>query len=173
MSELGFDQFSVAGHDRGGRVAYRLALDHPDRITRLAVLDIVPGADAWDRADARFVTRNGRKPDGLRKDTRLEQPIRQRIGRRAVAGNHRSNRALADARVESKPREPLFEETCVVPQPFHDLRLFHEHINCGDTCRRHRGRMGCRKEKRARPMVEKLDQIAVPGHVPAECTNRL
>src|SRR3569623_2163477 len=54
MSELGFDQFSVAGHDRGGRVVYRLALDHPDRITRLAVLDIVPGADAWDRADARF-----------------------------------------------------------------------------------------------------------------------
>src|SRR3569623_1196604 len=54
MSELGFDQFSVAGHDRGGRVAFRLALDHPDRITRLAVLDIVPGADAWDRADARF-----------------------------------------------------------------------------------------------------------------------
>src|SRR3569623_719978 len=54
MSELGFDKFSVVGHDRGGRVAYRLALDHPDRIVRLAVLDIVPGAEAWDRADARF-----------------------------------------------------------------------------------------------------------------------
>src|SRR3569623_574161 len=54
MSELGFDQFSIVGHDRGGRVAYRLALDHPDRIVRLAVLDIVPGAAAWDRADARF-----------------------------------------------------------------------------------------------------------------------
>src|SRR5688572_31726514 len=39
MEQLGFPRFSVAGHDRGGRVAYRMALDHPDRIDRLAVLD--------------------------------------------------------------------------------------------------------------------------------------
>jgi haloacetate dehalogenase len=55
MGELGYSRFSVAGHDRGARVAYRLALDHPDRIDRLAVLDIVVGKDAWDRADARLV----------------------------------------------------------------------------------------------------------------------
>jgi haloacetate dehalogenase len=54
MRQLGFDHFSVAGHDRGGRVAYRLALDHPDRIERLAVLDIVPTGEVWDRADARL-----------------------------------------------------------------------------------------------------------------------
>jgi haloacetate dehalogenase len=42
MAALGFESFAVVGHDRGGRVAHRLALDHPDRITRLAVLDIVP-----------------------------------------------------------------------------------------------------------------------------------
>jgi pimeloyl-ACP methyl ester carboxylesterase/predicted metal-binding membrane protein len=54
MDRLGFSRFSVAGHDRGGRVAYRLALDHPDRVERLAVLDVVPTAEAWDRADARF-----------------------------------------------------------------------------------------------------------------------
>src|SRR5215472_13396901 len=42
MRKLGFPRFSVAGHDGGGRVAYRLALDHPDRVERLAVLDIVP-----------------------------------------------------------------------------------------------------------------------------------
>lgn len=54
MERLGFPRFSVAGHDRGGRVAYRMALDHPDRIDRLAVLDIVPTAMAWDRADADF-----------------------------------------------------------------------------------------------------------------------
>jgi haloacetate dehalogenase len=42
MAELGFDAFAVAGHDRGGRVAYRMALDHPALVTRLAVLDIVP-----------------------------------------------------------------------------------------------------------------------------------
>jgi pimeloyl-ACP methyl ester carboxylesterase len=50
MAQLGFPRFSMAGHDRGGRVAYRLALDHPQRVERLAVLDIVPTADTWERA---------------------------------------------------------------------------------------------------------------------------
>lgn len=54
MAVLGFDRFSVAGHDRGGRVAYRLALDHPDAVAGLAVLDVVPTGLVWDRADARF-----------------------------------------------------------------------------------------------------------------------
>ncbi|MGX9145544.1 alpha/beta fold hydrolase [Mesorhizobium sp. 128a] len=54
MRALGFDRFMVAGHDRGGRVAYRLALDHPETVSKLAVLDIIPTAAAWDRADARL-----------------------------------------------------------------------------------------------------------------------
>jgi len=54
MQRLGHSQFSVAGHDRGGRVAYRLALDHSNRVDRLAVLDILVGTEAWDRADARL-----------------------------------------------------------------------------------------------------------------------
>ena len=54
MERLGFPRFSVAGHDRGGRVAYRMALDHPARVDRLAVLDVVPTETVWDRADARF-----------------------------------------------------------------------------------------------------------------------
>jgi haloacetate dehalogenase len=54
MERLGFRRFSVAGHDRGGRVAHRLALDHPERVERLAALDIVPTETAWERADARF-----------------------------------------------------------------------------------------------------------------------
>lgn len=54
MAALGFERFAVAGHDRGGRVAYRMALDHPDRVTALAVLDIVPTAEVWARADARL-----------------------------------------------------------------------------------------------------------------------
>jgi len=54
MARLGFPRFSVAGHDRGGRVAYRLALDRPDAVERLAVLDILPVDIAWTRADARF-----------------------------------------------------------------------------------------------------------------------
>jgi haloacetate dehalogenase len=54
MERLGFQRFSIAGHDRGGRVAYRLGLDHPDRVDRMAVLDILPTTTVWDRADARF-----------------------------------------------------------------------------------------------------------------------
>ena len=54
MQRLGFARFAVVGHDRGGRVAYRLALDHPDRVDRVAVLDIVPTGAAWERADARL-----------------------------------------------------------------------------------------------------------------------
>ncbi|HEV7967849.1 MAG TPA: alpha/beta hydrolase [Candidatus Acidoferrales bacterium] len=42
MASLGFQTFAVVGHDRGGRVAHRLALDHADRVTKLAILDIVP-----------------------------------------------------------------------------------------------------------------------------------
>lgn len=55
MAQLGFEQFSVAGHDRGGRVAYRMALNHMGNVTKLSVLDILPTATVWDRADARLV----------------------------------------------------------------------------------------------------------------------
>ena len=54
MQQLGFTTFAVVGHDRGGRVAYRLALDYPERIERLAVLDIVPTEAAWARANSEF-----------------------------------------------------------------------------------------------------------------------
>ena len=55
MQLLGHERFAVVGHDRGGRVAYRMALDHPDAVTQVAVLDIIPTAEVWDRADARMV----------------------------------------------------------------------------------------------------------------------
>jgi haloacetate dehalogenase len=54
MRRLGHERFAVVGHDRGGRVAYRAALDHPRVVTAIAVLDIVPILDVWDRADARL-----------------------------------------------------------------------------------------------------------------------
>jgi haloacetate dehalogenase len=57
MEALGHVHFRLAGHDRGGRVAYRLALDHPGRLERLAVLDIVPTWAMWHRMDARLATR--------------------------------------------------------------------------------------------------------------------
>jgi len=56
MKQLGFEQFSVAGHDRGGRVAYRMALDHPGRVEKLAVLDILPTLEHYRRADMAFAT---------------------------------------------------------------------------------------------------------------------
>jgi haloacetate dehalogenase len=56
MSRLGFPRFGVAGHDRGARCAYRMALDHPESIKALAVLDIVPTADAFAGADADFAS---------------------------------------------------------------------------------------------------------------------
>jgi haloacetate dehalogenase len=49
MERLGHVRFGLAGHDRGGRVAYRLALDHPGRLSRLAVLDILPTYEYWER----------------------------------------------------------------------------------------------------------------------------
>jgi haloacetate dehalogenase len=54
MTKLGFPTFTLIGHDRGGRVSYRLALDHPKSVERLAVFDVIPILEAWDRSDARF-----------------------------------------------------------------------------------------------------------------------
>jgi haloacetate dehalogenase len=54
MRRLGHERFAVVGHDRGGRVAYRAALDNPSIVTAVAVLDIVPTLEVWDRADARL-----------------------------------------------------------------------------------------------------------------------
>jgi haloacetate dehalogenase len=54
MNTLGYHEFGVAGHDRGARCAYRMTLDHPAAVTRLAVLDIVPTGEAFARADMDF-----------------------------------------------------------------------------------------------------------------------
>jgi haloacetate dehalogenase len=48
MRQLGFESWLLAGHDRGARVAYRMALDHPQRVERLATLDIVPTYSTWE-----------------------------------------------------------------------------------------------------------------------------
>ena len=57
MEALGHVRFRLAGHDRGGRVAYRLALDHPGRLDKLATLDIVPTWTMWHHMDARLANR--------------------------------------------------------------------------------------------------------------------
>ncbi len=54
MRDMGYDTFFLAGHDRGARVAHRMALDHPQRITKLAVLDIIPTLAHFERTDMAF-----------------------------------------------------------------------------------------------------------------------
>jgi haloacetate dehalogenase len=49
MARLGHARFSVVGHDRGGRVAYRMALDHPDAVERLSVLNVIPTVEQFER----------------------------------------------------------------------------------------------------------------------------
>jgi haloacetate dehalogenase len=55
MRQLGFEKFAVIGHDRGGRVGHRMALDHPDRVSHLAVLDIVPTYYLYTHVNLAFV----------------------------------------------------------------------------------------------------------------------
>jgi haloacetate dehalogenase len=57
MEALGHVHFNLAGHDRGGRVAYRLALDHPGWLNRLATLDIVPTLVMWEAMNAKLAMR--------------------------------------------------------------------------------------------------------------------
>ncbi|MEJ6388180.1 alpha/beta fold hydrolase [Gymnodinialimonas ulvae] len=56
MKGFGFERFSVIGHDRGGRVGHRMALDHPHAVERLMVLDIAPTLTMYDRTDQAFAT---------------------------------------------------------------------------------------------------------------------
>lgn len=70
MHHLGFDEFAVVGHDRGARVAHRMALDHPSAITKLALLDIIPTSTAFEHTNKEMATAAFNwffsiQPDGL------------------------------------------------------------------------------------------------------------
>ena len=70
MHQLGFDEFAVIGHDRGARVAHRMALDHCEKITKLVLLDIIPTATAFEKTDKEIATAAYNwflsiQPDGL------------------------------------------------------------------------------------------------------------
>lgn len=56
MQSLGFDNFAVVGHDRGARVAHRMALDYAEKITKLALLDIIPTSTAFSNVDKEMAT---------------------------------------------------------------------------------------------------------------------
>lgn len=95
MRELGFERFAVIGHDRGGRVGHRMALDHPDRVAALGVLDIVPTLHMFENVDRAmaesyfhwfFLTR----PDGLAEkliSASREEWLRSRFTHRSSAGD--------------------------------------------------------------------------------------
>lgn len=101
MDRLGHSSFFVAGHDCGARVAYRMAMDHPRRVDRLAVLDIVPTAVAWDRSrtrDSRSHTGRGRCLPNRSRSRNVCWPRRPRrlSMTRSARGGHRQ--------VYSRPR---------------------------------------------------------------------
>ncbi len=83
MRQLGFEQFSVFGHDRGGRVAHRLALDHPERVTRLAVLDIVPTHYLYTHVTLPFVQAYYHWFSYLRPSPIPENELKENIERQA------------------------------------------------------------------------------------------
>jgi haloacetate dehalogenase len=83
MRTLGFERFAVIGHDRGARVGHRLALDHPDRVTRLAVLDIVPTYYLYTHVTIEFVQAYFHWFNYLRPAPGPENQLKEEIERQA------------------------------------------------------------------------------------------
>jgi haloacetate dehalogenase len=84
MRQLGFEKFAVLGHDRGGRVGHRMALDHPDRVTRLAVLDIVPTLYLYSHVTLPFVQAYYHWFSYLRPSPTPENELKESIERQAA-----------------------------------------------------------------------------------------
>jgi len=92
MASLGHQEFRLIGHDRGARVGYRMALDHPGRVKRMVMLDILPTSEQWDVVDRHFavktyhwgfLAREGGLPEhmiGLDPDYYLNYTIRSWAG---------------------------------------------------------------------------------------------
>lgn len=105
MAELGFETFFVAGHDRGARVAHRMALDYPDKVQRLAVLDIVPThhllhnlTKEWALASYHwfFMAQPHDFPERLLIAGGLESYIRRKLDKRGVGLGSFTEAALAE-----------------------------------------------------------------------------
>ncbi|MBA3269723.1 MAG: alpha/beta hydrolase [Acidobacteria bacterium] len=83
MKQLGFQRFATIGHDRGGRVGHRMALDHPERVTRLAVLDIVPTHYLYTHVTLEFVQAYFHWFNYLRPAPAPENQLQEEIERQA------------------------------------------------------------------------------------------
>ena len=104
MKHLGHPMFSVVGHDRGGRVAHRLALDFPDAVDRVAVLDIAPTLTMYAKTDQEFATRYFWwffliQPDGLPEKMIASDPeyfLRRHIGGQVKIAGSVDETAIAE-----------------------------------------------------------------------------
>ena len=104
MTGLGHQTFSVMGHDRGGRVAHRLARDYPERVNRLAVLDIAPTANMYSATDMAFAKAYYHwffliQPYPLPETLIGKDPefyLRRNMGSWGKSGNVHSDKAMAD-----------------------------------------------------------------------------
>jgi haloacetate dehalogenase len=104
MRQLGYERFAVAGHDRGARVAHRLALDHPARISAACVMDIAPTLHMFDHTDQAFATGYYHwffliQPDGLPEHLIGLDPdyyLTEKLKRWAAPGAAFSPRAVAE-----------------------------------------------------------------------------
>ncbi|WP_224814805.1 alpha/beta fold hydrolase [Hasllibacter sp. MH4015] len=102
MQHLGLERISVVGHDRGGRVAHRMALDHPDAVERLIVLDIAPTRTMYERTNQEFATRYFWwffliQPDGLPEKMIASDP--EYFLRRHIAGQVKIEGSVEEAAI--------------------------------------------------------------------------
>jgi haloacetate dehalogenase len=105
MKHLGFDRFYVAGHDRGGRAAHRMAIDHPDKVLKVAFLDIVPThhvlhniKKGWavDSYHWFFMAQPYDYPEKMLEAYGLERYIRKKLDKKGVGMSGFSPEALAE-----------------------------------------------------------------------------
>ncbi len=110
MGALGFERLAAAGHDRGARVAHRLARDHSDRIERMALLDIVPTLHRFETIDQKAATASYHwffliQPCGLPERLIGADPeffLRHSLGSWARDGPHASRKCLPNTCAASK-----------------------------------------------------------------------
>lgn len=104
MDALGYPRFAVAGHDRGARVAHRMALDHADRVSRVCVMDIAPTLHMFETTDQAFATGYYHwffliQPDGLPERLIGADPeyyLREKLSRWSAPGARFDPAAVSD-----------------------------------------------------------------------------